>query len=214
MICLAVMSSDSSDSANDYDAEQQAPQVHLYREKIVQCLVIGEYTNAGPHVLETILHYVYVEFLLRIDADKDLWFLLALEVNFALYMGYHRDPSHFPGISPFHGEMRRRVWATVLLSDSLISSQMGMPRMISDWQCDSTEPRNLNDTDINNNTIQLPVSRPESESTSVSRCISRMRMLLALGKVSNLIAAVKPRYVRLDHCPYDCTSKILRDFFV
>lgn len=193
MICLAVMSSDSSDSTNDYVTEQQALQIQLYREKIVQCLVIGEYTNAGPHVLETILHYVYVEFLLRTDADKDLWFLLALEVNFALRGGYHRDPSHFSTISSFQGEMRRRLWATVLLSDSLISSQMGMPRMISDWQCDTAEPRNLNDTDFDENTAQLPLSRPESETTSASGCISRMRMLIALGKVSNLTAAVKSR---------------------
>ena len=42
--------------------------------------------------------------------------------------------SNFPQITPFHAEMRRRVWATVVFGDCMLSSQMGMPRMISEGQ--------------------------------------------------------------------------------
>lgn len=191
MICLAVLASDAWDSAHDNEMEQQSLQIKLYREKIVQSLILGEYTKSAPYVLETMIHYVYIEFAIRADADKDIWFLLALEVNLAMRMGCHRDPSHFPDISPLKSEMRRRLWATVLQGDILISSQMGMPRMISDWQCDTAEPRNLNDTDLDQNTYELPPPRPETEVTTALGTISRRRILTALGTISDLMANVK-----------------------
>lgn len=143
-------------------------------------------------MLETIINYTYAEFFLRTDADKDIWFLLALEVNLTFRMGYHRDPSRFPGISPFQGEMRCRLWATVLMGDILISDQMGMPRMISDWKCDTLEPRNLNDGDFDEQSAELPPSRSLTEHTNALGIIARRRILTALGFVVDLTEAVKP----------------------
>ena len=191
MICLAVLASDAWDSAHNHEMEQQSVQINLYREKIMQSLVLGEYTKSGPYVLETMIHYVYIEFAIHADTDKDIWFLLALMVNLAMRMGYHRDPSHFPGISPLKAEMGRRIWATVLQGDILISSQMGMPRMISDWKCDTAEPRNLNDTDLDQDTSELPPPRPETEITTTLGTIARRRMLTAIGTISDLTANVK-----------------------
>src|SRR4051794_24280958 len=94
MICLACLTTDTLDA----EVEHLSLQIDLYREKIVQCLVLGEYTRTGPYVLQTVINYVYIEFCLRTDADQDTWYLLALEINLAMRMGYHRDPSHFPGI--------------------------------------------------------------------------------------------------------------------
>ena len=191
MMCLAVLASDTWDSVQSDEMELQSLQVNLYREKIVQSLILGEYTKSAPSVLETLIHYVYIEFAIRADADKDVWFLLALEVNLAMRMGYHRDPSHFPGISPLKSEMRRRIWVIVLQGDFLISSQMGMPRMISDWRCDAAEPRNLNDEDLDQDASELPPPRPETEVTSVLGTIVRSRILRVLGSISDLMANVK-----------------------
>lgn len=183
MICLACIVSNQSDGP---EAETQTLQIDLYREKIVQCLILGEYTKSGPYVLETIINYNYAEFCVCTDANRDMWFLLAIEVNLAMRMGYHRDPSHFPKMSAFQGEMRRRVWATVLMSDILISNQMGMPRMISDWKCDTAEPRNLNDADFDEDTKELPPSRPETELTTALGIIARRRILKSLGIIADL----------------------------
>ncbi|CAG8898111.1 unnamed protein product [Penicillium egyptiacum] len=188
MICLACLTTDTFDA----EVEYLSLRIDLYREKIVQCLMLGEYTRTGPYVLQTVINYVYIEFCLRTDADQDTWYLLALEINLAMRMGYHRDPSHFPGISPFEGEMRRRLWATVLMGDTLVSKQMGMPRMISDWKWDTKEPRNLNDTDFDEQSIDLPPSRPLTEYTNSLGLIARRRILAALGTVADLIDAVKP----------------------
>jgi hypothetical protein len=190
MCCLAALASDPGDTVYGHSIEQQALQVSSYRQKVAQCLVASEYTQGGPYVLEALIHHVYIEFSVRADADKDIWFLLALEVNLAMRMGYHRDPNNFPALTPLESEMRRRLWTIVLQCDVLISSQMGLPRMISDWQCDTAEPRNLNDSDLDHDTLELPASRPETEFTTVLGTIARRRMLVALGIISDTVANV------------------------
>ena len=212
MMCLAQLACPQPDSAPSYEAEQQRQQIDLYREKTVQCLVMGDYTNCGPHVLETVQNYVYVEFGIRPDADKDVGLLLALEVKLAVRMGYHRDPGHFGGISPFQGEMRRRMWASVLLGDVLISSQMGMPCTIAGGQWDTAEPRNLNDDDFGADVQELPPSRPDTEFTTALGSIVRRRIVTVLGEIAALTASVKPadysEVMRLDRRLTDAETRI------
>ncbi|RAL05410.1 uncharacterized protein BO80DRAFT_397956 [Aspergillus ibericus CBS 121593] len=213
MICLGVQASDASAALRELEAKQQTLQIETYREKVVQCLLMGEYTKCGPYVLETVIHYVYIEFCLHRDADQDIWFLLALEVNLAMRMGYHRDPSHFPDLTPLQGEMRRRLWATVLLGDILISSQMGLPRMVPDSKCDTAEPRNLNDDDLDQDLgSELPPPRPETEHTIAMGIIARRRMLIALGEISDAAAAVQlcpyAEVMRLDRILHDAASSL------
>ncbi|KAH8898081.1 fungal-specific transcription factor domain-containing protein [Thozetella sp. PMI_491] len=191
-ICLALLVSDDSDAAHGSEGDQRRLQIDLYREKIVQCLVIGDYTNGGPYVLETMSHYVYVEFLIHPDAHKDVWFLMGLVIHLAMRMGYHRDPGHFTGITPFQGEMRRRLWASLLQGEVLLSGQMGMPRIVTYAQCDAAEPRNLDDSDLDVHATELPPSRPETQQTTVLGLIARRRMILALGTISDLRAMVQP----------------------
>ncbi|KAH8671694.1 fungal-specific transcription factor domain-containing protein [Xylariales sp. PMI_506] len=192
MICIAVLVSDEGDAGHGHEAERQSLQVGLYREKIVQCLVLGKYTRTGPYVLETMIHYLYLEFVFHADANKDVWLLVSISINIAKRMGYHRDPSHFPGISPLEAEMRRRCWSKILMGDLLISSQMGMPRNISEAQFDTAEPRNLNDADLDAETAELPPPRPETEYTTTLNLIARRRMTIALGAVLDLTTSVQP----------------------
>ncbi|KAI1296428.1 fungal-specific transcription factor domain-containing protein [Xylaria venustula] len=80
IICLAVLVSDHPDFHHgNTEDDQRSHQIALFREKIVQCFGLGEYTKPGPHVLEAMIHYDYVEFLLCRDATEDFWFLLALQ---------------------------------------------------------------------------------------------------------------------------------------
>ncbi|KGO66981.1 Transcription factor, fungi [Penicillium italicum] len=205
MICLAVLASSAADSSSSPGVRN--PLVDTYRERIVQCLVLGDYTKAksGRYVFETLYHYLTIEYSIRKDTDRDIWILLGISVNIALRMGYHRDPSHLPGISPFAGEMRRRAWATILQGDIPISNQIGMPRMIKDWQCDTVEPRNLNDSDFDEDCSEPPPSRPETEIPTVSHLSLRFRTL-SLGGVSSLLWVRSMAYdevMRLDRILHD-----------
>ena len=46
-------------------------------------------------------------------------------MRLALQQGYHRDPSQFPNLSVFQGEMRRRTWSAVNQHDLLFSVLIG-----------------------------------------------------------------------------------------
>ncbi|RWA06034.1 hypothetical protein EKO27_g9072 [Xylaria grammica] len=209
MLCLSALAEETADT---WAGEAYNPIINTYRERIVQCLTIGEYTNKGPYVLETLFHYLTIEFSVRKDADKNTWLLLGTIVNIAMGMGYHRDSSNFPGLSPFVGEMRRRTWANLLQGDILISTQMGMPRLIKEWQCDVAEPRNLNDADFDEDTKVLPPSRPETEMTTALHIIARRRVFRAVGAAVDLTAAVVPlpyrEIMRVDRMLQDAKDSI------
>ncbi|KGO71795.1 hypothetical protein PITC_027980 [Penicillium italicum] len=85
--------------------------VEAFRTNIVQCLILGNYHMGGPYVLETLVLYFTCEHLSHKDAQLGIQLLLGIIVQLSMHMGFHRDPMHFgdQGISPFVGEMRRRV---------------------------------------------------------------------------------------------------------
>lgn len=166
--------------------------VNAWREKIVQCLILGRYTKSGPYALETLLHYFTIEHFLCRDADIGIWILLGVIVHLAMRMGYHRDPRHFPSISPSAGEMRRRVWATIFQLDLVISAQMGVPRTIKEWQTDTAEPRNLLDTDFDEQTNELPPSRPETDTTPILYVLAKNRIMSVLGIISDFTTDTRP----------------------
>lgn len=192
IVCLAVTTSDVAEALTGNKKNQALRRVELYAEKVVQCLVLGQYTRTGPYVVECLTHYLHIEFAICTDANKDAWFILGLTIKIAMSMGYHRDPSYFPKLKPLQAEMRRRLWATLLQADILISSQMGMPRMISDTQWDTAQPHNLQDSDLQAKSTQLPVSRPETEHTSSLGIIARIRILKVVGQIADLTSAVAP----------------------
>lgn len=150
--------------------------VYLFRERTINCLILGEFTRGKEHVIETLLHHLTLEVLLCKDAEIGVWLALGIIVQLALSLGYHRDPRKFPKISPFAGEMRRRIWAVVVQTDLRLSSQMGFPRLLKLNQCDTAEPSNLLDSDFDETTTELPPSRPETEVTPTLSILAKNRI--------------------------------------
>ncbi|KAI1327977.1 fungal-specific transcription factor domain-containing protein [Xylariaceae sp. FL0255] len=173
--------------------------VNLYREKIVQSLVLAGFGKGGPFIIETMMHYMIVEHYLRQDTDIGVWLVLGNIHQIALRMGYHRDPSHFRGISVYGGEMRRRVWAQLWHTDSVISTQMGMPPLVNLFMSDTTSPRNLLDSDFNANSTSLPLSRALEEMTPVLPSIAKEMIFEQLRRASELATAIKqPEYADVE----------------
>ncbi|KAH6986464.1 fungal-specific transcription factor domain-containing protein [Ilyonectria sp. MPI-CAGE-AT-0026] len=162
--------------------------METYRQKIVHCLVLGNYAKGGPYVLETLMLYIAFEVFLRNDAEIGVWILLGTTVQLAMHMGYHRDPKHFKGMSPFAGEMRKRVWATVVELDLGISAQVGHPRLIKQWQTDTKEPSNLQDNDFDKDTIDMPPSRPETDITPMLYRLVKARIMRTIGFIWDFAA--------------------------
>ena len=164
----------------------------VFREAIIRCLKLGHYTKGGPYVLETLILYFLVEILPLKEVDIGIWVLVGSIVQVATHMGYHRDPIHFPGISPFAAEMRRRVWAMIIQLDFSISTQMGLPRLIKEGQTDTANPRNLADSDFDELTEDLPPSRPEQEVTPILYTLAKLRILSVGIRVADLATSPRP----------------------
>jgi hypothetical protein len=158
-----------------------------YREKAVQCLILANYTKCPPHTVETCLMYFGTEFLRSADTQFPVFIMIGMIVRMAFRMGYHRDPSRFPNISPFRAEMRRRTWLVILSLDLVSSAQVGLPRMIQPFMYDTHEPRNLLDTDIHEDMVNLPPSRPETELTQLLYSIIVTRVRNVHAKIMDLM---------------------------
>ncbi|GAW20123.1 hypothetical protein ANO14919_096190 [Xylariales sp. No.14919] len=162
-----------------------------YKEMVVQCLILGHYTKGGPYVLETLILYFLVECFHLKDMEIGIWVLVGNIVQIAIHMGFHRDAKHFPNISPFDGEMRRRIWAMIVQLDFSISMQLGLPRLVKESQTNTAEPRNLYDSDFDEHTAELPASRPETEVTPTLYVLAKLRLITVGVKVADM--ATEPR---------------------
>lgn len=166
--------------------------VETFRQRIVQCLIMGDYVKGGPHVLETLVLYLATELFGSSDADAGMWMLVGTITQLAMRMGYHRDPKHFSCLTPFAGEMQRRVWITIVEADLGVSAQMGLPRLIKPWQVDTSEPSNLLDSDFDLTTSELPPPRPETDLTPVLFRIVWARISKVVGAVWDLATNIRP----------------------
>lgn len=104
-------------------------------------------------------------------------------------MGYHRDPRHFKSLSPYQGEMRRRMWAVIYSLDIGFSTQMGLPSSIKQSLTDTMPPRNLQDHDFDAASTILPPERPIHELTSSTVIIAKLHVATSMGAISDLVCS-------------------------
>lgn len=167
--------------------------IDTWRNNVVQCLGLGHYTRGGPHVVETLILYLIIEMqFFNAEVCTGIWLLAGTTVSIATHMGLHRDASSSPDISPFDGEMRRRIWAFVFHFDLGISIQLGKPRHINQEQTDTQWPRNLMNSDFDEDSVELPPFRPETEATPILYTLAKLRILAVGAKAADLASSTRP----------------------
>lgn len=180
-----------------------------YRTAMANCLILADYTKPHQHLIETLIFHLHAEYHKKRDSDASVWVLVGMIVRLAMSMGYHRDSKMFPIITPFQGEMRRRVWTYVRQADLLFSSQTSLPAMVRIGDSDTELPRNIYDEEFDEDSTLLPPSRSVSEPTPVSYMITKARMAFAFGRVLEEVNGTRSK-------PYEEILKIdkgLRELF-
>ena len=163
-----------------------------YRALTAQCLLLADFTKPINYMIETMILHLHGEYARSREAEVGVWVLVGMIVRLAMRMGYHRDPKYFPNITPFQGEMRRRVWTFVRQSDLLFSFQIGLPSMIRLCDCDTETPRNIYDEEIDEDSTSLPPSRPFTSPTPVSYMIAKAKLAYVFGKIVECLHSVTP----------------------
>jgi Fungal specific transcription factor domain len=121
-----------------------------------------------------------------------LWLALGVFLRLALRLGYHRDPSHYPFLTPFEGEMRRRMWCLMWSFDVLSSFSIGLPDMIRQVQSDVKLPQNFLDADFYPSIQKLPPARPPNEITPSSYMITKTSVSRVFARAADLSHQVDP----------------------
>lgn len=116
------------------------------------------------------------------------------EILYITILTNSRDPSQYPEITVFQGEMRRRVWSFVHRTDALTSFLVGQPCAIRENCHDTEMPSNLYDWELSENMTELPPSRPISDPSPVSYLIVKGNILLVVGKVVNFLSDLGQSY--------------------
>ncbi|KAG0154531.1 hypothetical protein PDIDSM_99 [Penicillium digitatum] len=161
-----------------------------FRNSVAQCLTLADYTKSHPFLIEALVFHLQGDFSQTREADISIWVMTGVVVRLAMRSGYHRDSKMFPNITPFQGEMRRRVWTFVRQADLLFSYQVGLPGMIRGTDSDTELPRNLYDDDFDEDCKELPPPRQLNEPTPVSYLIAKARLSYAFSHVVEQSSAV------------------------
>jgi hypothetical protein len=186
-MCLATLAALGAGEDNTDTRGTPIEMIRTYRGCSAQCLVLSNYSQPGAYTLEALSAYIEGEFVLSKDDMGMPYLLIGIAVRLALRMGLHRDPSKLGGnLTPFQGEMRRRLWHILLQVDLLCSFLLGLPFTTQAIESDTAYPRNLRDEDFDENSTELPPSRPATEITPMSYTICKSRICEVFGKVGML----------------------------
>lgn len=162
-----------------------------YRRLTAQTLIEADLLQLAKYTIETIILHIQAEYQRSRDAEFGIQIAVSVLVRLAMKMGCHRDSRPYPNITPFHGEMRRRIWSNVRQFDLLFSFQNGLPPMIRPSDTNVELPRNLFDDEIYEEMPTLPPSRPDTEITPCSFMIAKTRTLLAFADVLDTVQTFK-----------------------
>lgn len=174
-ICYTIALFKESDSSQSHSSR-----LHLAAG---QCLVLGEYHRPQQYVVEALTLYAHSKNLQSLDPSREVGTILGITLRMAYEMAYHRDPDSFGSFTVFEGEMRRRLWSTCKQLHLMTSFQLGLPSGICLENCDAKSPRNLADSDFDEDTTILPQSRPENEPTRLLWFVVKERLMVGFSKV-------------------------------
>jgi hypothetical protein len=118
---------------------------------------------------------------------ESIWIRSGNLLRIAFSMGLHRDPKHFPKLSLFTAEIRRRLWATVIEMTVQTSIDAGMPPMLTSCDFDTEPPLNIDDEDISESTTIIPSPKPDHVFTRTSIQITLLKSLRTRLKIEHFI---------------------------
>ncbi|KAE9382255.1 hypothetical protein N431DRAFT_360951 [Stipitochalara longipes BDJ] len=105
-----------------------------------------------------------------------VWISAGSLLRTAFQMGYHRDPSILPKMSPLQAETRRRLWATILEINLQSALDSGMPLLLSHEDFDTDPPANIDDSDLSEHTIGPLTPKPSTTFTQTSIQIALLKV--------------------------------------
>lgn len=132
--------------------------INKYRFALEQALAKAEFlTRPDVTVIQAFL--IFLVLVRRHDDTRFSWTLTALLIRISQALGLHRDGTHFPNLTPYQIEMRRRLFWAVCVLDLRSAEDQGTDLTVVDGTFDTQLPLNINDADISPESSCLPEPR-------------------------------------------------------
>ncbi|KAI1104462.1 fungal-specific transcription factor domain-containing protein [Jackrogersella minutella] len=112
-----------------------------------------------PNIVLLQAFVIFLFLLRRHDSPQFVWMMTGLAIRMAQALGLHRDGSHFPHLTSYEVEMRRRVWWALCAIDVRASEDQGTDLTITHGSFDTRFSLNINDSDIDTETKETPIER-------------------------------------------------------
>lgn len=126
------------------------------RSSTAHAINLADCTTNKKWLLETLLIHARAHQLRKQDTDNHVCMLAGFCARLAIMAGLHVDPSYNTALSPYVGEMRRRIWASVCEYDVVTSYQRGAFSAIFRTKSNTRQPANLLDTDFSREVVPQP----------------------------------------------------------
>lgn len=147
-----------------------------YRIGLEQALAKADFLNV-PDLTLVQAFIIFLGLVRRHDSPRFVWMMTGLVIRMGQALGLQRDASHFPHMTPYEMEMRRRCWWVLISLDMRSAEDQGTDLTIQRSAFDTKLPLNINDEDISPQTIEMPKAREG---------VTDMTFLLIMSDISEI----------------------------
>jgi len=194
----AIISLDEDEVRTNFGAEK-SQLVQQYRFALEQALAKADFITI-PDLTVAQAFLIFLVLVRRHDDTRFSWTLTGLCIRISQALGLHRDGTHFPSLTPFEIEMRRRLFYAVCVLDLRSAEDQGTDLTIMERAYDTQMPLNINDTDISPESTELPA--PRDGPTDMTFSLIRYEICALSRRLHNASSAMAPI------CPRDADTTL------
>ncbi|RFU30446.1 hypothetical protein B7463_g5916, partial [Scytalidium lignicola] len=133
-----------------------------------------------------------VVYNLRSPSNSGIWYMIGLAMRTCIELGLHRE-MHYNNISPYKGQVRRRLFWSVYFLERVVALSLGRPYSISDRDIDTNLPCDFDDS-IHDDIFISEILKNPSE----TRPASNLTMFIALIQLKRLESQIQTNIYRVD----------------
>lgn len=138
-----------------------------YRFALEQALAKAEFITS-PELVVLQAFILFLVLVRRHDDTRFCWTLTGLAIRIGQSMGLHRDGTFLPGLTPLEIEVRRRLFWALCILDLRSAEDQGTDLTIVERTFDTELPLNINDSDLSEETKELPPTRQGASDMTLS----------------------------------------------
>jgi hypothetical protein len=144
---------------------------------------------------------------LRAPSNSGIWYMIGLAMRTCVDLGLHRE-TYYSGVTPYEGQLRRRLFWTVYFLERVIAVSLGRPYSIADRDIDATLPLEIDDTVRDDNLIARTLAVSPSPTFQASRPSSNITLGVQCIRLKRLESHIQGTIYRVDRPIASLVSKI------